>query len=182
MVRSGLRAAVMSALCVCGAIMPADARNWKPTPQAQALDYAQIIDIRSPREIVFVLWVVPELMREAPSAKALLDKFVIIGVAHSRQGETGTALYDAIDALEVKDGDGNALKPLLGADIPEDVSQFLGGMGGVLKQNLGALGQGVHFFVFKSGGITSCAKGRLVIPFDGEKYTYDVPIPGCKAP
>src|SRR5215470_18557762 len=89
------RARSLAALAVllglaCGT-SPAAARQWKATPKALALDYAQIIDHRSTRDSVVIWWLVPPMLEHASvEAQELLDKYVIIGVvrAHSQIGGT----------------------------------------------------------------------------------------------
>lgn len=182
--RRGFRAAlvVFSALaCVLFASSPAGARPWKTTPQGLAQDYAQILDIRDQGEVVMVVWMSPPMLGAPPQAQQLLDKYIVIGVVHGRMGPGGSMLFDVIDTLEAKDGNGTALKLLEGDKQPDDISQFVLAMGGTMKQAIGAMGQGMRFFVFENGGVHSCAKGKLAIPYAGEVYTYDTPIPGCPA-
>jgi hypothetical protein len=50
-----------------------------------------------------------------------------------------------------------------------------------MRQTIGQMGQGMHFFAFE-GGVHACEKGQLSIPFAGETYIYDTPIPGCPKP
>ena len=183
-VRNRFRAAliVFSAL-TCGlyASSPAGARPWKTTPQGMAQDYAQILDVRGQGEIVVIFWMVPQIVGEVPAAHAILEKYVVIGVVHSRLGPAGSMLFDAIDPLQVKDTGGKPLTLLEGDKLPADVSAFVTAMGGTMKQALGAMGQGMHIFVYDSGGVHACTKGGLSIPYAGEVYTYSTPIPGCPA-
>jgi hypothetical protein len=183
-IRKQFRAAliVFSALaCVLYASVPAGARPWKPTPQGLAQDYGEIVDGRSQGEIVVLFWFVPQMVAESPAAKAMLDKYVVIGVVHARPGPGGSMLFDAIDTLQAKDADGKPLTLLEGDKLPADASGFVTAMGGTMKQALGAMGQGMRIFVFDNGGVHSCTKGGLLIPYDGEVYTYNTPIPGCPA-
>ena len=146
-----------------------------------AQDYAQILDVRGQGEIVVIFWMVPQIVGEVPAAHAILEKYVVIGVDHSRLGPAGSMLFDAIDPLQVKDTGGKPLTLLEGDKLPADVSAFVTAMGGTMKQALGAMGQGMHIFVYDSAGVHSCAKGGLSIPYAGEGYTYSTPIPGCPA-
>lgn len=41
------------------------------------------------------------------------------------------------------------------------------------------MGQGTHWFVFEANNVHSCGVGGLAVPYDGELYTYQTPIPGC---
>jgi hypothetical protein len=183
-IRQQFRAAliVFSALaCVLYASSPAGARPWKTTPQGLAQDYAQILDGRGQGEIVVLFWLVPQIVPESPAAQVLLDKYIIVGVAHGRMGPGGCMLFDVIDPLQIKDAGGKPLTLLEGDKLPSDVSTFVTAMGGTMKQSLGAMGQGMRIFVYDNGGVHACAKGGLSIPYNGEVYTYDTPIPGCSA-
>ena len=168
-------------LCVLYASAPAGARPWKPKPQNLAQDYAQILDVRSQGEVVVLFWFVPEMAPETPAAAALLDKYVVIGVAHARSGPGGSMLFDAIDPLQVNDANGKPLTFLDGDKLPSDISDLVTAMGGTMRQSLGAMGQGMRFFVYESAGVHACSKGGISIPYEGEGYTYDTPIPGCPA-
>jgi hypothetical protein len=183
-IRKQFRAALIvfsALLCVLYASSPAGARPWKTTPQGLAQDYSQIVDARGQGEIVVVLWFVPEMALESPAAGALLDKYVIIGVVHARPGPGGSMSFDAIDTLQAKDASGKPLPFLNGDKLPSDVSGLVAAMGGTMKQSLGAMGQGMRIFVFDNGGVHECSKGGIAIPYAGEVYTYDTPIPGCPA-
>jgi hypothetical protein len=37
----------------------------------------------------------------------------------------------------------------------------------------------MRFFTYDGSTIHSCMPGKLTVPFGGETYTYDTPIPGC---
>jgi len=178
--RAGL--VVLSVLaCILSVSSPAGARPWKTTPQGVAQDYAQILDMRGQGEIVLVVWMSPPMLGAPPQAQQLMDKYVVIGVVHGRMGPGGSMLFDVIDTLKAKDGNGTTLKLLEGDKLPDDISQFVLAMGGTMKQAIGAMGQGMRFFVFENGGVHACTKGKLAIPYAGEVYTYETPIPGCPA-
>jgi hypothetical protein len=183
-IRKQFRAALIvfsALLCVLSASSPAGARPWKTTPQGLAQDYAEIVDARGQGEIVVLFWFVPQMVAESPAAQAFLDKYIVIGVVHARPGPGGSMLFDAIDTLQASDAGGKPLTLLEGDKLPSDVSAFVAAMGGTMKQALGAMGQGMHLFVFDNGGVHDCGKGGIAIPYAGEVYTYDTPIPGCPA-
>ncbi len=173
--------ACVAALCQIFVSVPADARPWKPTPASLAEDYAIISDTRSDNDLVMVFWLVPQMYPTLPQAQALLDKYIVVAVIHAHRGALGGAVFDTVDTLEAKDGNGKPLKLLTGADLPPDVAQSVTAFGGVMQQLLGPMGQGMSFFVFNKGSVHACEKGQLVIPYAGETYTYDTPIPGCPA-
>jgi hypothetical protein len=64
-------------------------------------------------------------------------------------------------------------------DIPPAITGLLAGLQAALNQSLGAMGQGIRWFVFEAGGVHACGPGGLSIPFEGETHSYETPIPGC---
>lgn len=172
--------AALAALSMAAvAFAPSAARPWKPQPSGLAQDYAQIVDVRPNHDIVLLMWLVPPLVQNSPTTQDLLDKYVIVGVVHGHIDAGGTMAFDTLDSLTAQDADGKPLTLLQNDKIPPTVSGLITGMGGMMRQNLGALGQGMYFFAFDGGAVHACSKGRLSIPFAGEVYTYDTPIPGC---
>jgi hypothetical protein len=164
------------------AVSPAAARPWKPTPQALAIDYAQIINQRSPRDLVMVIWLVPQMLGVASEeARELLDKYALIGIAHGHMLIGGTMSYDAIRELNATDDKGNTLAVLTGDNIPPMAQGALTTVQGVFKKMIGPMGEGIQWFVFEAGAVHSCEQGGLSIAYDGETYTYETPIPGCPA-
>ena len=176
------RGAAFAALAVCGALAAADARPWKPQGDALAEDYAEIVDSRPNGDLVLLMWMVPQIVKGSPAAAAMLDKYVMIGVvqAHSQPG--GVVTFEDIDTLAAGDISGKPLKLLQGNDLPPDVTGGIAGISGVMRRTIGQMGQGMHFFAFEAGAVHACEKGRLSVPFAGETYTYDTPIPGCATP
>ncbi|HML11409.1 MAG TPA: hypothetical protein VK432_11165 [Stellaceae bacterium] len=174
-------AAFVALLCLlCAAAPdPAQSRPWKPTPAALAQDYTQIIDNRSGKELVLVWWLVPQLIPNSSAAAELLDKYVVVGIIHGHVDVGGTLSFDKIDSLQAMDGNSTPLKALIGDNIPPAVQGALTAVEGVLRQALGPTGQGIAWFVFEGGAVHACQKGGLSIPFEGETYTYETPIPGC---
>lgn len=161
------------------------ARPWKPTPAALAQNYTIILDNRGKHdpsgelEMVLLLWFVPQLSPESPPTQALLDKYVFIGISHAYIPVGGNMRYEAIDALEARDGDDKPLTLLTGNQLPPAMVGLRATADAFFRQSLGPMGQGVHWFVFDGGAVHACGKGRLSVPFAGETYTYDTPIPGC---
>ena len=190
---------------------PAEAaRPWKPAPQTeasstkspqeQAQDYVHIMDGRSSDEFVSVQWLVPPAMSNSPELKTLLDKYVIVGVAHFFMSKTATAQPSPATTLEAQDGKGNRLTSVPEEKLPADILIFIDKLNdrirnapGPTEQELAQMPDGaarvialmrgaMRFFVFENGGVHACEKGRLVIPYEGENYTFDTPIPGCPKP
>ena len=76
--------------------LTAEARQWRATPMALAQDYVQIIDQRSPGELVIVFWVSPQLIQQAPAnerARQLLAKNMVVGVVHADISPGGSFTY-----------------------------------------------------------------------------------------
>ena len=180
--RLAVPASLIAMLCVLLAAGPAAARPWNPKPAALAQDYAMIMDTRGAGDLVLVFWFVPPIAANSPQAQAVLDKYVIIGVVHGHMQIGGSMSFDAIDALQAQDSSGKSLTALTGDKVPPEVAGFMTTMGGFVKQSIGAMGQGMHFFAFDGGNVHACGKGQLAIPYDGQTYTYDTPIPGCSTP
>jgi hypothetical protein len=160
----------------------ATARPWKPTAQALALDYAEIIDQRGARDLVLVIWLVPPMLGVASEeARELLDKYALIGVVHQHMHIGATPSYDPISQLQATDERGSALVLLTGDKIPPEAQGVLVILQGVLKKTIGPMGEGIQWFVFDPGAVRACGEGGLSISYDGETYTYETPVPGCSA-
>jgi hypothetical protein len=183
MVMGSVHAKALKALtvtvCMLLAVGTSQARTWNPTSAGLAQDYAMITDGRPNHDLVLVFWLVPPIVSNSPEAQALLDKYVIVGVVHAQTDVGGTMSIVPTDSLQVQDANGKPLKPVQGAEIPPALSSLMVGMGDFMRRNVGTVGQGVQFFAFEAGAVHACTKGRLSVPFAGEVYTYDTPIPGC---
>lgn len=173
----------LSAFAAIGA--PSQARAWKPQGAALAQDYAVITDTRADHDIVILSWFASPLAASAPNAEAaqaMLDKYIIIGAVHGHIGTGGAVSFDTTDTLQALDADKKPLTLLEGDKIPPMVAGSVSLLGAMMRQSIGAMGQGMRFFVFDAGDVHACGKGQLAVPYAGETYTYDTPIPGCPAP
>lgn len=163
-------------------LSPAQSRTWSRDPASLAQDYAVINDNRSGGEVVMVLWMVPPLVPNTPStqrARDMLEKYVVLGVAHAHIAKDATMTFDSVTALQARDGNGQPLTSLNENTMPPTVVGALATMKSAFGRSLGALGTGMQWFVFDGGAVHACTKGRMSVPFAGETYTYDTPIPGC---
>jgi hypothetical protein len=120
--RPGRVAAAAIILFALGA-SPALSRQWKATPEALARDYAGINDQRPGGELVVALWFVPQMVpdnsRGADVAKAMLQNYVVVVVAHGRlQSVTGTMSFENVDALPAMDQSGKQLTPVARDNLP----------------------------------------------------------------
>jgi hypothetical protein len=166
---------LFGAVCLV-ALSPASARQWNPDARAAAADYTQIIHAKPNGEFVFLWWAAPEAFPNDANTQMLKDvlsRYVFIGVAHGRNNGTGLA-FDNIADLRITDAMGRQLTPIPASAAPE-VAQALG----ALQALQTPMRPGTHWFVFEGSTIHSCMAGKLSVPFAGETYTYDMPIPGC---
>lgn len=174
----------LGVLLLGAASVPALSRAWKPTPLSLARDYVLINDTRPGGEIVLLMWFVPELLPpEVPNAatvKALLDKYVILTVVHAALDKvTAKMSFDDVNTLQAEDRSGKPLSLITGDELPPTARAAVTMMEAMFRQSLGAFGQGMKVFVFDAAGVTSCKPGGLTVPFAGETYTWQTPIPGC---
>jgi hypothetical protein len=177
-------AALMTAALSVVAASTASSRIWKATPDAIARDYATINDTRPGGELVLLMWFVPTMVRSdmsgAPNLIAMLQKYVVVMAVHGHLDKaSGTLSFDDIDTLEAKDQAGKPLNLLVRSVMPPAPTAVLAAVETLFRQSLGAMGKGMKMFVFDAADVDSCKKGEMSIPFAGETYTWDTPIPGC---
>ena len=173
--------ALSAMLCAVLFSGPVNARPWKPSPSAQAQDYAEILDTRGNGNVIIVVWIVPQMMPQSSEGRALLDKYVVLGVVHGHIQGGGAMAFAPIKGLQVNGANGKPLVALGAHNTPPNVAKFLTNMEGGMRQAVGAMGQGMGFFAFEGGGVHACQKGGLAVRYEGETYTYVTPIPGCSA-
>lgn len=152
-------------------------RTWKPTPLSLARDYTMITDTR-PGDVRLVFWIASQTLSNAEAQK-IFEDYVVIGVARMHISPAGNTSFDAADTLQASDGQGKPLKLLGDDDIAPAVRGSVTAVEALFRQSLGPLGQGFRWFVFAGGTVSACKPGGLSVPFAGETYTYETPIPGC---
>ncbi len=173
-------AALLSAIAVALG-SPAAARQWNPDTRGAALDYTQIVHAKTNGEIVMVWWVVPETFPNDANSKVLKDvlaRYVIIGIAHGHNGAGGVTL-DSFGDVKITDQSSREISPFAASVTPPEVTQALTTLQALARQSLGPLGTGMRWFAFDGSMIHSCTPGKISVPFGGETYIYDTPIPGC---
>ena len=173
---------VCLSLAALALLSPVSARQWNPDARGSALEYTQILHAKTGGEVVVVWWVVPEAFpgdANTQMLKDVLGRYVVIGVANGRPTPNGAMGFSPILDLKISDQSGRQLSPLPPNATPPELSQAMGAVQGIARQSLGAIGQGMRFFTFDGSTIHSCTPGKLTVPFGGETYTYDTPIPGC---
>jgi hypothetical protein len=173
--------AAMFGLLAVMATSQATARQWNPDTRGAALDYTQIVHAKGNGEIVMVWWVVPETFPNDANSQVLknvLARYVIIGVSHGRNGPGGLAL-DPVPDVQISDQNARMLSPFLANATPAEVTQAITALQGLARQSLGPLGTGMRWFAYDGSMSHSCMAGKVSVPFAGETYVYDTPIPGC---
>jgi len=177
MLRAMLACAVLTTLCA-----PASARMWNPTAKTLAQDYAMIQDNRSDKRLVMLFWIAPQMVDDK-DMQEVLSTNLLIGVMDGSMEPDGRMSFAAVDALSVKDAQGNSVRILKDSEIPPAVSGGVQTMESFFRQSLGPVGAGFHWFVLDGSKVHSCTAGSgFSVQFAGETYTYDAPIPGCPKP
>ena len=180
-----LRSAAFTAIAVGAFMIPASARQWNPDSRGAALDYTQILHSKGTGQVAVVWWVVPETFAGAPNAQAIQDvlsRYVVVGVAEGRAAPGAPMSFTPAQDLKIADSSSRQLSPLAANATPPEVAQTIATLQGLARQNLGPIGQGMRWFVFDGSTIHSCQPGKMSVPYGGETYTYDTPIPGCAKP
>jgi hypothetical protein len=178
------RMALLAAMFVCIGLSPASSRVWKATPDKIAREYATINDTRADGELVLLMWFVPAMVRPdatgAAPLTAMLQKYVVLMAVHGQLDKaTGSISFEDVNTLEARDQNEKPLALLARNDLPPTATAVLAAVETLFRQSLGAMGKGMKMFLFEAGTVDSCKKGELSVPFAGETYTWDTPIPGC---
>ena len=97
-------------------VTPAAARLWKPTPEQTAMDYATITHNKGAEGQVVIAWLASPVAA-LPTVKQLLDKYVVISIAHTRQTPGGITTWDDILGVQVNGGVSAALNYLTEATL-----------------------------------------------------------------
>jgi hypothetical protein len=163
------------------ATLPANSRDWSQNPASLARDYLVINDNRGKGDMVVVMWLAPVMVEGETSqaARDLLENTTLIGVVHGRLAKDGTVSFERTNALEVRDGSGNALTAFDTNTMPPAIVGTVSVLQSVFGRSFGQFGQGMQWFAFNSGAVHACGKGGLSVQYASEKYTYVTPIPGC---
>jgi hypothetical protein len=181
-----LRSAGFSSLAVLTLLTPAMARQWNPDSRGAAVDYTQILHTKGPGQVVFVWWVVPETFAGAPNAQGIQDalsRYVVVGIGDGRAAGPGAPMtFTPVQDLKIADAAAHQLSPLAANATPPEMAQTITTLQGLARQNLGPVGQGMRWFVFDGSTIHSCQPGKMSVPYGGETYVFDTPIPGCAKP
>ncbi|HEX4636281.1 MAG TPA: hypothetical protein VH189_08870 [Rhizomicrobium sp.] len=160
--------------------LPSMARLWKPTPDQLAADYVSLTHIKGTEGRVFINWMAAPVI-SSPGLKQVLEKYVVLSIVHTRQAVGGALTWDDIQGVQASDGNGQPLK-----EVPSDSrSPMLIGMFATSEATMRQSTQGagkIYWGVWEAGSVGACLKGKLVVNYDGEAYSFDTPLPSCGKP
>ena len=172
--------ALVPALAFVLLVTPATARLWKPTPDQLAADYVIITHNKGAEGRVVVSWMASSVI-PSPALKPILEKYVVLSIIHTRQGVGGPVTWDQVQGVQVSDGSGQALKEVSADAMPPTLVGMIAASDATMRQSTQGNGK-VYWGVWESGSIAACQKGKLVVTYDGEAYSFDTPLPGCPKP
>ena len=159
---------------------PAAARLWKPTPDQVATDYVSITHIKGTEGRVILSWVSAQVI-PSPGLKQILEKYVVISIVHTRPGVGGATTWDEVQGVQVTDGSGQPLKEVTKEAMPPMLVGLIATSDASMRQSTQGNGR-IYWGVWEAGPIAACQKGKLVVNYDGEAYSFDTPLPGCAKP
>lgn len=181
--RRRLLSAALALAIALAAHVPAQSRNWKPDAAALAQDYSTISDFRNPQDGRLLFWMNSAQTRAQDGlTRTILDNYIILGVARIRISPLGAITFDPIDTITPTYGDSRPLRVLPLEELPPVPKGVITIMTETMRQTLGPMGKGIHWFIFEAGSVRACGTGILTIPFADETYTYETPFPGCGTP
>jgi hypothetical protein len=125
---------------------------------------------------VVIVWVASPLVAEA--VKPMMEKYVILSVIRTRRGADGVITWDDVQGVHVRDGAGNVLKEVPSDQIPPLLMGVVAGAEAAARQSSQGRSK-IYWGVYEAGSINACQRGKLVVNFEAEDYSYDTPIPGC---
>ena len=158
------------------------ARQWRATPQAQASEYVVLTDNRSSREMVTLFWLTPQLFPDDAAnqaAREILGKYMLLGIVHADIGADGSPSFRKIQPISIEPNKGTLRDSIDESVLPAGIAGGLKSIQVFFQQTLGPLGRGMHWFVFDSTDLPSCGEGGFIVPYDGVRYSYETPLPGC---
>ena len=167
-------------LVLLGVAMPASARLWNPTPDQLAQDYVTINHNKGADGRVVIAWMASPLL-PSPVLKQLLDKYVVLSIAHTRPAPDGSMTWDDIQGVQLSDGNGQALKEVPTDSMPPTLVGLIASSDATMRQSTQGKAK-VYWSVWEAGAVNACGRGKLVVSYQGEAYNYDTPLPGCPKP
>lgn len=173
----------LAAALVLGSTSAGQARRWKPTDQERAEEYLQILHRKSANELVLLIWLAPSILGGAPENETgmeVLSRYIIIMLAHAETTALGKQKFKIPDGVMIETGSGEFRRRIPDEDLPPVVSITKSLIGSVFAGGFGPFGPNADTFLFDGEGIDDCGKGVLWVHYDGERYEYLTPIPGCR--
>lgn len=159
---------------------PASARLWKPTPQQLAADYTTITHNKGGTAgRVLLQWIAAPAM--TGNLQQVMEKYVVLNIIHTVVAPGGLTEWQDIEGVAVTDAAGEALKEVPSDAVPPLLVSLIAANDATLRQSTQGKAKS-KILVFEAGAVHACAKGGLVVTFEGERYTFDTPVPGCAAP
>lgn len=172
--------ALICAFVLLAIAMPASARLWKPTPDQLAQDYLTITHNKGAEGRVVVSWTASSII-PSPILKQLLDKYIVVSIAHTRPGPEGGTVWDDVEGVQVSDVNGQPLKEVKQDAMPPTLVGLIASSDASMRQNTQGKAK-VYWSVWEPGSVSACGRGKLVVTYDGEAYSFDTPLPGCTKP
>ena len=128
-------------------------------------------------ETIGIGWLASPLAAQ-PTVKPLLDKYIVVSVVHTRRQADGTTVWDDVHGVQIKDGAGNALKEVSADMMPPTLIGMIATSEATLRQNSQGKGK-LYWSVWEAGSVNACQRGKLIVSYNGEDYSFDTPLPTC---
>jgi len=129
---------------------------------------------------VIINWMASTVI-PSPALKPILEKYVVLSIVRTRQAATGAVSWDEVQGVQVSDGNGQALKEVPPESRPPTLIGVIATSEATLRQSTQGNGR-MYWGVWEAGSVSACQKGKLVVNYEGEAYSFDTPLPGCAKP
>ncbi|HYS45393.1 MAG TPA: hypothetical protein VEM35_03095, partial [Rhizomicrobium sp.] len=73
---------------------------------------------------------------------------------------------------------GQPLKEISGDAMPPALVGLIASSDATMRQSSQGRAK-AYWSVWEAGAVNACQKGKLVVTYDGETYSFDTPMPGC---
>ena len=158
----------------------AQARLWKPTPEQLGADYVSLVHIKGTDGRVAINWLASSVI-PSPALKQILEKYVVLSIVRTRPATGGGATWDEVQGVQVSDGNGQPLKEVPADSRPPTLVGVIATSEAALRQSTQGQGK-IYWGIWEAGAVSACQKGKLVVNYEGEAYSFDTPLPGCAKP
>ena len=157
-------------------------RKWKPSATSAAQEYLKIQHQISQTESIFVIWLAPQYFLDDAAnetVRRITRDYVVLVFIHVSVSQRGEWSFLPPSDITVEVGDSEVLKPLASDQLPPDVAGSVDTMKSSMKQGLGKLGEGMQILTYEGSKVDSCRDGVIWVPYQGERYEFRTPLPGC---